>query len=339
MEESNKIIINSRCFCNKGLIWIKSDFITLIGCDHILHKKCYDEFVEKKVKNNNTNCPICNSKIKSVKTFEQIKKLSTSSNIEVNKSYYQRYIDTISISNFDNYSKVNKDVMATNIIDFMGLLSSVPFIKGREKAKKMCDELLCLLNAKVVVNGMQNINNNKPHVLIANHTTYLDFLVIFYLFQCGFLSSSYIKETWYGRLILDMVPLMIIERGKDFNTVEGMKKYVEKYGSICLFPEGMITHPDTLIQFRTGAFNIGYPINPVVIRYEPVIYDNDMNIFVQKLLSSKDITIYVDVLPEQTPPFSDKKIERIRTLMAKTGNFALSRVSNKDIKDNSVKKK
>ena len=75
---------------------------------------------------------------------------------------------------------------------------------------------------------------------------------------------------------MDIVPLLIIKRGKNANTVKKMKNYVRKHGSICLFPEGIITHPDTIIQFRTGAFNIGEPILPVVIKYNPAIFDDDI---------------------------------------------------------------
>jgi 1-acyl-sn-glycerol-3-phosphate acyltransferase len=115
-----------------------------------------------------------------------------------------------------------------------------------------------------------------------------------------------------------------------------MKRYVKKHGSICLFPEGMISHPDTIIRFRTGAFYVGYPVQPIIIKYEPVIYDNDMDTMIKKLLSSDNLTITLHILPQQLPPFDDKKIEDIRELMGKTGNIALSRVSNKDMNDKEI---
>jgi 1-acyl-sn-glycerol-3-phosphate acyltransferase len=307
-------IINSRCSCKKSLIFPKSNLLMLEPCEHLVHKKCLKL---------NENCMICNEPIKAKKTLLDLKKEK-----EKNKQSYQKYVDMISMTNYDELSKVNKDLLMPNMIDFVGILSTIPMMNGYDDAQKGCHELFCLMNAKIIVNGMDNINLNKPKVYIANHTTYLDFVVIFYLLKCGFLSSSYIKETWIGRLILDIIPLMVIDRNESTNTVDKMKKYVKKYGSICLFPEGMFSHPDTIIKFRTGAFHIGYPIYPVVIKYDPVIIDTSVNTNIQKLVSSDNITITVNILPECQPPFD---IEDIRNKMAKVGNFALSRVSNRDV--------
>ncbi|AYV76492.1 MAG: lysophospholipid acyltransferase [Terrestrivirus sp.] len=357
-------IINSCCSCGKNLLLKKLPHILLEPCDHIMHKKCY---LGKKI------CPICNNKIKSIKTLDEVKELSKNNSI-----YYQKYIDMVSISNFDDMFSVNKELMVPNMIDFLGILSSVPFLSGYDDGQKAAHELLCLMNAKVIVNGMDNIKKGKPVVYISTHTTYLDFVVLFYILRCGFLSSTFIKETWYGRMILNIIPLLLIKRAKkpkisssnksvdtnntdntnntnntndthsssssssstsSLSTVEQMKRYVKKHGSICLFPEGMISHPDTIVRFRTGAFYVGYPVQPIVIKYEPVIYDNDIDTMIKKLLSSDNLTITLHILPQQLPPFDDKKIENIRELMGKTGNIALSRVSNKDINDKEVPNK
>lgn len=241
----------------------------------------------------------------------------------------------VSMKNFDDLysSRVNM----FNMIDIFGIVSSFPFLSGIEDGRNGCGEVLNLMNSKIIAQGMKNIDEKNPRVYIANHTTYLDFLVIFYLLKCGFLASSVIGDTWVGQQAINIVPLLIIERGKDTNTVDKMKEYIKEKGSICIFPEGMITHPDTIIQFRTGAFYTGYPIYPVVIRYDPIIYDTDMNKLINKISSQPNITIYVDILPVENPPFNSNKIESIRMKMGKAGNLALSRVSNRDIKDSDIK--
>ena len=82
--------INSKCCCNKSLTWINDEIILLNPCYHIFHKKCFE---------NNKYCPICKSKVKKIETTCSLKK---SSNI----NDYQRYVDIISVSNFDHYSKL-----------------------------------------------------------------------------------------------------------------------------------------------------------------------------------------------------------------------------------------
>jgi 1-acyl-sn-glycerol-3-phosphate acyltransferase len=112
-----------------------------------------------------------------------------------------------------------------------------------------------------------------------------------------------------------------------------MKKFIKSHGSICLFPEGAMTHPETIIKFRTGAFHLGYPIYPIVIRYESPMTDFDITNHALKLISQKKTVIYMDILGPYYPPFSKDDIENIRKDMAKVGNMLLSRVSSKDVSE------
>ena len=95
----------------------------------------------------------------------------------------------------------------------------------------------------------------------------------------------------------------------------------------------MIVHPETLARFRTGAFHVNEPILPVVINYKPYVSDSSISDFLQKLASQNIINITVNILQPEHPPYGDEKIESIRRKMAKKGNMALSRVSNRDVVD------
>ena len=320
-------ILNSQCICKKGLAWTKKKQAMIEPCEHIIHVECYyDCQINKSLLKN--VCPHCEINIKKIVTFDEIKKQSGNG-----QKHYQKLIDMVSVANFNSKSSINKSLLMTNMMNLIGFLSTVPFMAGFDDGQNCCGEILRMFNAKLIVNGLEQINDKIPRVYIVNHTSYIDFVVISYLLKCGFLASSYLKETFFGRQTAHVIPLLLIDRGKSDNTVEKMKKYVKKHGSICLFPEGMITHPNTITRFRTGAFNIGYPIYPIVLRYEPLIYDDNINIFAQKILSNPKLTIFVDILPIQMPPFNSENIENIRNSMGKVGNMALSRVSNRDTKD------
>ena len=309
-------IINSRCVCDIGLSWINIPQIMIFPCEHILHKKCH--------KLTSNKCDICNEPITDIKDFNQIRKLSKKGGI-----YYQRYIDMIATSNFNHMSTVDEYDLK-HLSDIMGFIPTLPFKIGYDECQSACHEIMRILNAKQIISGFENINNN-PKVYISTHTTYLDFIVINSFLKCGYVTSSYIKKTFFGKMIMNIVPLLLIDRNKKgMSTVEQMKKYIKKHGSICLFPEGTITHPDVIQKFRTGAFHTGYPVQPIVIKYEPVVYDSDMSVFIKKLFSIRNIKINIIVLPTEYPPFDDIKIEEIRTKMAQAGNIALSRVSNRD---------
>ncbi len=126
----------------------------------------------------------------------------------------------------------------------------------------------------------------------------------------------------------------MVNRGKSKNTVGKITKFMdENKKSVCLFPEGFLTHPKTIGRFRTGAFNTGYPVQPLIIRYNPVLNDDNPVFLFAKIFSQKKIEVNVQVLDLEYPPFDKEKIENIRHKMGRAGNMALSRVSNRDIID------
>jgi 1-acyl-sn-glycerol-3-phosphate acyltransferase len=312
--------LNSKCpGCNIGLNWVNKKLIMLEPCEHMYHKSCYTE---------NSPCVLCKTTVTKTYTRTQLAELKT-----INKNYYQKYIDVTAIENFNYMSKYNKKRFLIQLPHLVTLLTSIPFYSGFESGHKLCKQLMNLMKIKIIVEGSKNIKPGNK-VIIANHTIDIDFLPIFYIFKCGFLSSSVIYESFIGQHASKIIPLAIINRkNKNQNTVDKLKKYVEKFGSICLFPEGLMCHPDTLIQFRSGAFNIGYPICPVVLSYEPIVNDSNMGELLKKVLSQQEIIIKVKILEQEYPPFTPEKIEEIRHKIAKANNLALSRVSNRDIID------
>jgi len=319
---NNKLInvsdkhINAKCICGEGLSWIKKEVVMMDPCEHLIHLTC----LEKK---NVHVCPYCNS---------QIERLIRANDFRYNKELYQKCIDIISVSNFDSMSKIHSDQVLLNLPNLLGALVQIPFVQGTENARKLCEDIFSMNNIKIKVRGLNKLKDG-PKVFIANHTSHLDFLTIFYVLRTGFLTSSTIKDNIVSKQFLNILPLLVVERGKGCNTVDKMKEYVKKKGSICLFPEGMLTHPDTIIKFRTGAFHIGYPIYPIVLKYKVVVSDMSAPNFILKMSSHQEEIIEMFILDPFYPPFDEPKIELIRCAMANRGNMLLSRVSNRDIKD------
>jgi 1-acyl-sn-glycerol-3-phosphate acyltransferase len=311
--------INSRCSCGYGLPWIRCQVVMMEPCEHLVHYKCYK-------KQNKEECPICHNKIIDIVKAEDFKK---------NKNLYQKCIDIISMSNCDNMSSSHTEEVFENIPDFIDTITKIPFSKGMMGAKQLVENIFNMNDITIHVTGMSKLKK-EPKVFIANHTSHLDYLTILYVLETGFLASSTMNDTFLGQQCKHVIPLLLVDRGKDANTVEKMREYVKKTGSICLFPEGIFTHPNTCIRFRTGAFHIGYPIYPIVLQYDPIISDSFMKDFIMKISSGHKFNIYMDILDPVYPPFDDNQIEQIRRNMALRGNMALSRVSNRDIVEKKV---
>jgi len=315
--------INSKCICTDGLSIKRNknyQLIAVFPCEHILHQACF-------LKSNINMCPICKHQVKYYLTYKQIEQLAKNS-----KAYNQNYVDMSTQNDLSQYGSIDYLMIMPKIVPVLKLIYDITQIKCRQDIDNCIEKLFRLVNLKIEVHGMAN-NGNGKKVYICNHTNMLDAIVIYYVFRCGFLASYFLAELPGYDYLLEHLPIIMIKRGKDNNTVHKIKKFLDDNGSICLFPEGVMTYGKILSRFRTGAFHTGYPVQPLTLNYYPEIYDDHYLTFAQKILSQKKILVRIDVLEIEYPPFSSNKIETVRYKMAKQGGFALSRNSNRDIVD------
>ena len=312
-------VINSRCICKEPLAAKDKRVEMMIPCEHMIHINCYT---------NTNHCPFCNKRINNRLTFNMVKKEIASGN----KQYLQKYIDMLTVHNVS----VNQEVNMINIIkksyNAMSYFTQFMNIKNEYDVRMLCKNVFNTIPVKIYIKNSELITSDKK-VYICNHKSYLDAVFIYYVLNCGFLASSDITKMWFCKNLVNIMPLLMVDRGKSHNMVNKMKEYIKDNRSLCLFPEGMINNVKTLMKFRTGAFYTGFPVQPLIIEYKPVIHDDDPNTFLMKLLSVNELNVYITMMEINNQPFDNDKIEIVRNKMAKTGKLLLSRVSNRDIVD------
>jgi len=115
--------------------------------------------------------------------------------------------------------------------------------------------------------------------------------------------------------------------------VNKIKEYLEEKKNIVIYPEGSMGSNDTLRKFRTGAFYTNAHICPIVIKYNPFVWDDDYKTFILKLISQKEIVVDIHVNDLHAPPFSTEQIQKIRQEMIEIGKMKDSNVSNRGFKD------
>jgi 1-acyl-sn-glycerol-3-phosphate acyltransferase len=316
-------IINATCACGDYVSSIKRDSILLEPCEHILHFKC-----SMRIKN--SRCPLCSQKVNKIFTYKEIQSIWRKTK---NNKFYQRYVDMVSIKYMWDTGSVDPFRALMNLPLLSMYSGRLFFCKNFNDIHLLIKDIIELANIKIKIKGTHNLSKHTK-VLIVNHTMELDALIIGYVFKCGFLASSQITKTWYGKKLSKTTPIILIDRGKSKNTVGKIKEFMtNKKKDVCIFPEGFLTHHNTIATFRSGAFNTDFPIQPIVIKYDPPINDDNPVCLITKIFSQKEITVTIKILPLELPPFSKEKVEIIRNKMGKAGNMALSRVSNRDIKD------
>lgn len=320
-ENPRNKIINTVCVCKTALQWKRLEVIMLNPCEHLVHRKCFEDL-------NTECCPLCKNTVESITRLDDYKK---------DPNTFQKCVDILSMTNTDDIMKISYDDALFNIPEMILTTVKTFVYTGYEQGHTIARDLLKQAGVKIKVTGLEKIKKGAK-VFIANHTCHFDFIILFYLLKSGFAATATVKNNIFTKKLLDIIPTYLIEIGKSNNSVAGMKKYVETYGSICLFPEGMYSHNSTISRFRTGAFHIGYPVYPIVLKYKNYMSDTSLLDFILKTNSEKSECVEFIVLDPFYPPFDDDKIELVRFAMAEAGNLMLARTSNRDV-DNTKKKK
>jgi 1-acyl-sn-glycerol-3-phosphate acyltransferase len=343
------IVVNYSCFCSK-CFFSSEKILYILPCCHMVHENCFNDYIIKSQykkfdinsKDNDKiflNCPFCNNKIKTVLTEYKINS---------KKKYNQYRIDIKSVR-LDNSAHINYMILPLSIVKFTSLMNKLIIANSEKDLLSFAEHAFNSLNIKINIidNTQKNpifIKNNhiywknkedseKKMVIISNHCHYFDSFIMYYLFRCGFVSSDFINHTDIGRIISTKLKLLIFKRGVDTNMVEKIKKYLDEQKKIVIYPEGTFANNETLLRFRTGAFNVGERVCPVVIKYDKVIYDDDFKQMVFKLITQNEINVSIYVNDFFDPPFDEEKIEKIRDFMCSIGKFEKSRVSNKSLKE------
>ncbi len=121
--------------------------------------------------------------------------------------------------------------------------------------------------------GLERIDSNKTYVLVANHQSLVDIVVLYGLFK---------PFKWVSKESIFQVPLVgwnmminqyvLIKRG-DLKSIKEMmqtcRNWLNRGASILMFPEGTRSEDGEMHDFRDGSFRLaaecGVPVVPIVV--------------------------------------------------------------------------
>lgn len=129
--------------------------------------------------------------------------------------------------------------------------------------------------ARVVVKGLENLEENKSYVFISNHRSYLDTAALFFFSgkQMGLVAKKELLKAPVLGQGMSFVNIIAIDRTNPERALRSMEKAREvmKEGySFGVFVEGTRAMPGELLPFKKGAFHLAMqtdaPIIPVAIK-------------------------------------------------------------------------
>ncbi|MED6171785.1 Lysophospholipid acyltransferase lpeat2 [Stylosanthes scabra] len=127
-------------------------------------------------------------------------------------------------------------------------------------------------------------------IIVSNHVSYIEPIFYFYeLFPTIVASESHDALPFVGTIIRAM-QVIYVDRFSPSSRKHAVKEIkrrasCNRFPRVLLFPEGTTTNGRNLISFQLGAFIPGYPIQPVIVRYPHVHFDQSWgNVSLGKLM-------------------------------------------------------
>ncbi len=180
---------------------------------------------------------------------------------------------------------------------------------------------LALLGVRAQVNHGEKLHANSGGCLVvSNHLSYVDVLIISSLVPSVFITSVELKRTFLLGTLAWFGGCLFVERRKPSGLKREIKDIAHVLGqgfSVVLFPEGTTSNGDCVQQFKNSLFDAavstGSDILPLCLRYtkingesvttgnrDAVFYYGGMTFFehLPRLVSQKSID--VDVIPLKT---------------------------------------
>jgi len=136
---------------------------------------------------------------------------------------------------------------------------------------------IVLVISGVSLKGKENLPKNGPAILVANHNSHLDTMVIMSLFSLKtlekvrpigaedyFCNKPYKK--WLSRNLIDLIALKRRPSKADGHPFAEIYKALDKGEIVLLFPEGSRGKAEVMKPFKTGIAHIAeaYPKVPVI---------------------------------------------------------------------------
>ena len=132
--------------------------------------------------------------------------------------------------------------------------------------------ILNVLNVEVEKYGEFDIDKN--YLIISNHMTYLDIMIMSSVVPSSFITSIEMKNTFFLGQIVTLGRCLFTERRgykNLLNEIDEVEKVLKNGFSVVLFPEAKSTNGDRIIPFKRAFFRAAKQahtsILPVVINY------------------------------------------------------------------------
>jgi 1-acyl-sn-glycerol-3-phosphate acyltransferase len=166
---------------------------------------------------------------------------------------------------------------------------------------------------KVVAKGRENLIGQGPCIIVSNHQSMIDYIVLLAAIapkQFRFLTKNeMLRWPLVGRII-QLGQHGAVDRSNPRQSFRALQNGIENVGkgdSFIIFPEGTRSVDGSISEFKEGAFYLaikaGVPVIPVKISGTRDVYDSRKSLFVRRSIISISVGI-----AEQTTNMTEDNI-------------------------------
>lgn len=196
---------------------------------------------------------------------------------------------------------------------FLLVLIILPLSKKRKRyvlnfivSKLAWSTIYLGFHVKKKIHNPERLDFSKPSIIIANHSSFLDILLMIMLNPKAIIMvKKWVYNSPVFGLFIRYSGYVFVEEGTEYN-LEVIKKRVNAGYSIVVFPEGTRSHDGSIKRFHKGAF---YLAQELKLDIQPIIifgahYVNPKNDFIIK--SGSLILVVMDRIKYSDPIFEQR---------------------------------
>ena len=156
------------------------------------------------------------------------------------------------------------------------LVPFIPIFEWRWKFVNMAGRFfLWMCGIRVVTNGFEHIPKDAPHLLIANHASYLDGVIMVALlpYGCRFVAKAELSKSILIKPFLNSIRIEYVNRLDAKKGIEDARRIAQsarELPPLLYFPEGTLNRVSGLRPFHMGGFTTAVeedlPVIPIAVR-------------------------------------------------------------------------
>ena len=158
---------------------------------------------------------------------------------------------------------------------WLALLMTTSNRAAERVVRLWCQAILALSGCTVRTEGREHLAGTAPAVLAANHSSYLDVVVLLATLPAGirFVAKRELLRTPFVSTVIRKSGHLTVERGQASQSVADAERITSALrggSSVLVFPEGTFVESPGILPLRLGAFKsaveTGRPVVPIAIR-------------------------------------------------------------------------